>query len=486
VKSASLDEKYKRWQTVELAVIQARENLGQIPKDTHHDINAILNDRPIDGKWIDEREKIVKHDLNAFIEERMRHLPVELQAYWHKGMTSYDTEEAAFAMMLSEACLQISMATSGLLREIRNLSIKYRYTPMNGRTHGQEAEMQSFGKRCLTWYCDLRAAQATLRQQMDNLKYSKLSGAIGTNSGVSPEVEEEALKLLGLLPWIGATQIMPRVLYAPIADALANQVLVVEKIALDIRLMSRSGHPLCHEPFGKLQKGSSAMPHKKNNIGCENTAGMATMAAKYAEGIRQNIVTWEERAIEQSCVERVFWPDLFHVTIKALKTMTSIVGGMKVYPDNMMIEIIESRGTYASNAAKEFLTEHGLQVGLSREECYRIVQLACANAFQPSEIAQTMREVISKDLMEADNDMDTMKEICAQTKIISICTIIEEASLRTDTMLDADKDTVAGWNKKLDALFRDEGIVGSWNNLFLPSYSLVNEDHLFQKAFDII
>ena len=181
-----------------------------------------------------------------------------------------------------------------------------------------------------------------LHEVSTNLDYSKLSGAIGNYGSINPEVEIKALELLELQPYYGATQIMPRELYAPLAQALAQIVSTLNKIAMAIRLGARSGNPIYHEPFKKTQMGSSAMPHKKNTIRTEQIEGMERMAHNYLQMIMENIKTWEERAIEQSCVERVAWPDLFHVTIHSLRSMNFVLSGLQVYPDNMLREIIES------------------------------------------------------------------------------------------------------------------------------------------------
>jgi adenylosuccinate lyase len=380
------ENKFGLWQKVELVVPKAREQLKRIKPGTHRRMEKILLSKPIRVRWIERRDKVIHHDLNAFIEERVHYLPSTLEAEFHKAMTSYDTEESAFVIMLKDSCRYVISDCLALLDVLQEKALLYRYTPMGGRTHGQLAEMQSFGKRCLTWYKDLRAALGGLEGTMVSLRYSKLSGAIGTNSGIDPELEKVALGLLGLLPWSGATQIMPRILYAPIASALADLVCVIDKIAYDIRLASRSGRSLMHEPFGDLQKGSSAMPHKKNPIHDENTEGMGIMARNFANGLRETIRTWEERAIAQSSVERNFWPDLFHVTLRAIKNTTRVAKGLVVYPDTMLQEIVESRGTYASNHAKEFLVERALKHGLKREEVYRLVQHACFRRIQTLDV----------------------------------------------------------------------------------------------------
>lgn len=484
-----LENKFTLWQRVELAVIEAREKLAKIPEGMHATIKGILESNPIDIAFIDDREKILHHDLNSFLEERLRFLPPELQAEFHKRMTSYDTEEAPFAMMLKSSCGHVFKKVKDLLEKLREKAIAYRHTPMNARTHGQEAEMQSFGKRCLSWHMDLNTALYNLTVTANNLDVSKLSGAIGTNSGIDPELENTALSILGFKPWVGATQIMPRVLYSPIASALADLTLVIDKIANDIRLGARSGRPLWHEPFGKGQKGSSAMPHKKNTILCENIEGMAQMARHHAAGIKENIKTWEERAIAQSSVERVFWPDLFHVTVRAVTVMTKVIDGLTVYPDNMLAEIIESRGCYASNEAKEVLVELGLPFGLDREDAYRIVQLAAWNAFRVDGHAMHVRDCPPKSLDEADYWLGKMVDHGGRAfdDIPSIQSIILNGNLGNNPELASDLVIIAAWNAKLRQIFGQDDTQARirWNEIFRPSHILANEAHLFKEVFGV-
>lgn len=482
------EAKFALWQKVELAVVEARSLLGRISPDIHSTMKKILEKNPIDINFIDEKERVLLHDLNSFLEERMQFLPPELQAEFHKKMTSYDTEEAPFATMLEQSVTHVEGLTVALLNELKVIAIKYRYTPMNARTHGQEAEMQSFGKRCLTWHEDLMIAYASLGRTKENLEYSKLSGAIGTNSGIDPELEKCALNILGFKPHVGATQIMPRILYAPIASALADMVLVINKIATDIRLGARSGCPLWQEPFGKNQKGSSAMPHKKNTILTENIEGMSHMAQNYANGLRGNIGTWEERAIAQSSVERVFWPDLFHVTVRAITTMTKVISGLVVYPDNMLKEIILSRGCYASNEAKELLVELGLPYGLAREDAYRIIQLASFNVFAPYIEAKKMRSTTLESLKAADYCLDGAEDgiLDDPSQVESIQEIVVLGDLSVSPELSASADDVERWNGILQRIFSSDHTeeLERWNEIFKPSHILANESYLFEKAFE--
>lgn len=472
------------WQKTELAVINARVNLGMIEPKVEKEITRILTTNPIDEGWWLERDEVIKHDLNAFLEERLRFLPPELQPCFHKNMTSYDTEEPALAHMLNDSIELVKEHFFELKKVIEDMAIKYRRVIMNARTHGQEAKMQTFGKRCLTWLRVFIVDYEILKKAEENLNYSKLSGAIGNYGDLDPAIEKEALAILGLEPFYGATQIMPRELYAHIAYALCQIVLTLDKIALDIRLGARSGRPIYQEPFGKKQKGSSAMPHKKNTISTEQLKGMARMAKGYFMEILENTETWEERAIDQSCVERVAWPDLFHVVVHSLKTMKRVLEGLVVYQDNMLLEIIESRGCYASDEAKDLLKELGLQFGLEAEEAYRIVQLAAFNAFEPSDEAKALRGNSTKLLDEADSLLEKFQKL-PRPELVSIKDIIANGMLKVSSQLEADKETVKRWNGILTQIFIDLGNLNCWKQIFKPSYLLRHEPVLFKEILGI-
>ena len=462
------------WDEGEFAVIAARINLSVMKNQRIlREIVDTLHSHPIDIKWWKKKDKEVHHDLNAFLEERLRWLPAELQQYFHKGMTSYDTEEPAFARMLLEALSVFEGQLQPLTKTLENLARRYRYTIMNGRTHGQEAELQSFGKRCLTWLVCVREGMENLEKAKEILQYSKLSGAIGNYRGIEADVEEEALSILGFEPFYGATQIMPRELYTPLAQAICQIVLTLDKIATDIRLGARSGRPILQEPFGKKQKGSSAMPHKKNTISCEQLEGMARMAKGYLQMILDNVKTWEERAIEQSSVERVAWPDLFHVAVHSAKTMNRVLQGLTVYPDNMLLEIISSHGCYAAGEAKDFLQQ---QYGIKSEDAYRIVQLAAFNAFELDKKA----EKPAASFAEADKKLLFFKWKPIDSTI-SIHDIIVNGNLEVSPQLEATEGVVKGWNSLLINTFKDDNVRQEWHRIFEPSYLLRGENTLYKK-----
>jgi adenylosuccinate lyase len=471
------------WQKTELAVLKARVKMKELSLFDFNKIAEILNEKPIEIDWWEKRDKEIHHDLKAFIDERVRFLPEDLKKHVHKKITSFDTEEPAFAGMLLKSCELVEELFVSLRVILEEQARRYRYTVMNGRTHGQEAELQTFGKRFLTWIADLQLDFCNLMDAKKRIRKSKLSGAIGNYVGVDPGLEKQALKVLGLEPYYGSTQIMPRENYAPLAEALCQITLTISKIAKAIRLGARSGRPICQEPFGKKQKGSSTMPHKKNTIRTEQLEGMARMAKGYLQMIMDNIETWEERAIEQSCVERIAWPDLFHVTVRSLKVITAVIKGLQVYPDNMLLEIIDSRGCYASSEAKETLQK----LGLSRDDSYNIVQLAAFNAFEVRQGRKSMRENPPKSFEPTDI---LLSEFSQESKITdenrkSIKEIISKGKLKFSSELEFSQKEIEKWNKNLKGIFEKQKNLKQWNQIFLPSYLLRNEKRLYEEILNL-
>ena len=479
----SEETKLLAWQKVELAVIEAKVSLGVISQNVFLKIKEILTANPVDIKWWKEKEKETNHDLQAWVEERVRHLPVELRRYFHEGMTSYDTEETAFLILLKYSISCVFNDYSELTDVLKKLTQKYRYCPMMGMTHGQHAEVQTFGKRCLTWYKEIFFAVDKLTACDEMLSYSKISGAIGNYGGVTPQIEERALRILKFGVFSGSTQILPRQIFTTTAEALSSLVSVISKIGTDIRLGARSPRPIYQEPFGKKQTGSSRMPQKKNTISSEQLEGMERMALGYLVMIMQNIRTWEERAIEQSCVERVAWPDLFHVAMRSLSVCTKIMQGLQVYPDNMMQDIIDSRGTWAAGPAKEFLREKLVTFGITTEDAYRIVQLAAFIAFKPEHNeALVLRESPPTDFAEAQRAYNMVEGWSGlKTSRASIQRVIADGALTVIPELDISGSNIQNWNCSLRTFFSTPANVEAWNNIFSLESRLEDENHLFCK-----
>lgn len=472
--------KLSGWQKVELANIKACEDLKIIPIGTHEEIAKIWEDNSIDLEWWQNRDEEIHHDLNAFLDERMRFLPSRLHQYVHKNITSYDTEEPTFHRMLLDSYDIIQELYSKFERSLADLAVKYRYTIMMARTHGQEAELQSFGARALTWLVDFHQAYYEVQVAVENLQYCKLSGAIGKYGSIAPETERYALAILGFKPFYGATQIMPRTMQVPLAQALMNLALVLDKIGGDIRLAARSGRPLMQEPFGKKQKGSSAMAHKKNTIRTEQLEGMARMAKGFCGMIVDGIKTWEERSIEQSSAERIAWPDLFHVLCQSLKVANIVISNLKVYPDNMLEEVYLSRGVYASSEVKEFLKVRLAEFNFGYEDAYRIVQLACFNVFEVEAARLAIRNHVPDSLEDAESQLAAFSRLKAP-KIISIESFIPLANLRVSESLEADQATVDEYNRVLKLVFSQQSDFDTWGLLFNPSFLLKNEEVLFKN-----
>lgn len=478
------ENKFDRWQKVELAIIEARTKLRLVSGEIFFEITNSLEQKPINIERINAIERETNHDMIAFVKERKENLVVHLRRYFHDVVTSYDIEEPALALILIEACHHVLMEIAKLDEQLVRLAKRYCFTPMNARTHGQEAEVQSFGARCLTWLAELRFLRDRLEENVDRLEYSKISGAIGKyNAKLTPELEETALGLLGLKTFSGATQIIPRSHYIATAQVLCNIVQVIEKIAHDIRLSARSGKPLMQEPFGKKQTGSSAMPQKKNPIGSEKLSGMSRLAQGYLVAIQQNLFTWEERAIEQSSCERIVWPDLCHVTVHSIVTLTKILTGLRVYPDNMLWEIKNSRGCYAAAQAKDWLKEKGEPFGIDEEAAYRIVQLAAFNAHEPGPFEKELRSTTISSMMMVDS---VYFNSLRKTDVApgSIEGIISSGLLRATEELSHAEYTVANWNRILRRMFNTSVLKSEWSRLFDLSSFLIHEKVLFKKILD--
>ena len=475
------EQKLLRWQETELAVLKVRADLGQIALEEFQVMEGILKSTPIDRQFWQERDAVLHHDLNAFLEERSRHLPVELRRYFHRDMTSYDTEEPAFSRTLQRSMQIVIDEVNFLMEVLREKALTYRFVLKMGRTHGQQADLQTFGQVFLSWYADQRLCLNDLELAVSSLSVSKLSGAIGNYTGLSPEIEKRALNILDLEPWYGATQIMPRHVFSLAAISLVSTVVNLDKIATEFRLGSRNPYPLWQEPFGKRQKGSSAMPQKKNPINTEKVEGLARMAKGYLGMIADNIRTWEQRAIEQSCVERVAWPDLFHVTLHALTTMRKVISGMRVYPENMLRDIKESRGCYGASEAKEVLADILTPHGLEREDAYRIVQLAAFNAFEPDENVRKYHDRLPQSLAEAGKDLEDFEKLEFPPSP-SLLSIITNGHLRVSDQLEPGEEQVVKWNAVLGEMFKDEDTYEKLRTVFSPEHLLRHEAVLYKEV----
>lgn len=480
--------KRERWQDVELAVVRAREALGAIPTGTHAQMAAILLAQPIDVAWCLNREKVIDHDMEAAIEERQQHLPTALTGQYHLGLTSYDPQDTAFPLMLKDCLPPVMEQLEELSGHLATLARRYQYTPMLERTHYQFAQVTSAGFRFVRWRSEL---DRTIRPFLDFaaglLGYGKISGVVGNNADVDPQLETVALNALGLKRFPGASQTLPRALFVPLASALTMLVHWLDGIAQTIRLGTRSPHPIYQEPFKPTQKASSSMPWKRNPIKGEQEHGLAMAALGNHTALMQTVPGIEGRVIDQSSTERICWPDLFHLACQALKNMNAVLKGLNVYPDNMYREILESRGCYASGLAKTALIELARENGIkemSAEDAWRIVQLAGFLAVRPTETERELRTELPTSLEDGEKAVqryDAHRSYHPRQSDLADHLLL--AKLEPVPELAATTEEVLLWNAWLNRLFEATGCIPNRERL-KAAFSITNAMRNEQTTYD--
>lgn len=400
--------KFTRWLDVERAVLRAREQLGQLPAGT---AEAIASRTWMDAdvaRAIERRDQGIHHDLNAFVEIvrlqlilsrdefiRLIHVADEINfhrivvtnlarqgtapfaGWFHDGMTSYDTEEPAMALLLIDSCKILRSKSIALQKILENRAQQHRGIPMIGRTHGQHAQPITFGVKLLVYRNLIQNATVAFENSTDELRVMKLSGAVGMFGTLGPDVEQIVGDQLNLEPVI-ATQIVSLDRRARLVNEMAVLASVLEKIAFDLWLLSQTEVGEIREPFGRSQKGSSAMPHKKNPITLEKIRGLARVIRGHAGALMENIATTHERDISHSSVERLALVDAFGVLDHMLEGLTHILANMEVFPDRMRTNLDATYGTIASQRAEMWLKQQGMPAELA----YRTVQSACATAME--------------------------------------------------------------------------------------------------------
>ena len=365
--------KYETWLQVELAAVDAMARAGIVPEDAARDIRAravFTIDR------IEEIEQVTQHDVIAFTTAVAEH--VGPSARWlHFGLTSSDVIDTAQALQMREACDLILKGLHGLMDAVRTRAEEHRRTPMIGRTHGVHAEPMTFGLKLALWYAELSRDLTRVERAREVVSVGKLSGAVGTFAHLPPSVEADVCRTLGIEPAQVASQVIQRDRHSELLSALAIAGSSLEKFALEIRGLQKTEIGEVEEPFAKGQKGSSAMPHKRNPIGCEQIVGLARLLRANAGAAFENNALWHERDISHSSVERVILPDSFIVFDHMLRRFTRIVRGMVVYPDRMKDNLERSRGVVFSGTVLLELARRGV----SREQAYEWVQRNAMRAF---------------------------------------------------------------------------------------------------------
>jgi len=358
--------RYRTWLEVEIAAAEAMERKGDVPRGA----TARIRERArVDARRIDELERTLRHDVIAFLTqvgetvgEDARHL--------HLGMTSSDLVDTALALTLTRATDLLTREVEGLRQAARDLAVRTRDLPMVGRTHGIHAEPITFGLKVLVWYEELGRALTRLGRAREAIAVGKLSGAVGTHAHLSPELEEEVLGSLGLKPEPASTQVVQRDRHAELLATVALLGASLEKIALEIRHLQRTEVLEAEEPFREGQKGSSAMPHKRNPVNCERVCGLARILRANAHAAIENVALWHERDISHSSVERVILPDSFLLADFMTAQMREILSDLRIYPERMRANLDLTRGLIYSQRVLLALTT----AGMSREAAYAAVQ----------------------------------------------------------------------------------------------------------------
>ncbi|HEX7077024.1 MAG TPA: adenylosuccinate lyase [Candidatus Eisenbacteria bacterium] len=360
------DARYRTWLEVELAAAEAMERHGDVPAGVTARIRKAA---VVDPGRIDELEATLRHDVIAFLTQVGETVGPDAR-FLHLGMTSSDLVDTALALTLVRATDRLGAEVEALRGVTRDLALRHRETIMVGRTHGIHAEPITFGLKVLVWYEELGRALARLRTAREAVAVGKLSGAVGTHAHLSPDLEEEVMASLGLSPEPAATQVVQRDRLAELLSALAILGASLEKFAVEIRHLQRTEVLEAEEPFREGQKGSSAMPHKRNPVACERVSGLARILRANAHAALENVALWHERDISHSSVERVILPDSFLVADFMASQMREILAGLRVDPERMRANLGLTRGLIYSQRALLALTK----AGLSREEAYAIVQ----------------------------------------------------------------------------------------------------------------
>jgi adenylosuccinate lyase len=374
--------KYETWLQVEAAAADAMARAGIIPADAARDIRERGR---FDIERIEEIEQVTQHDVIAFTTAVAEH--VGPSARWlHFGLTSSDVIDTAQALQMRDACDLILAGLDGLMHAVRARADEHRRTPMIGRTHGVHAEPMTFGLKLALWFAELSRDVTRVRRARDTVSVGKLSGAVGTFAHLPPAIEAEVCRSLGLEPAPVASQVIQRDRHAELLAALAITASSLEKFALEIRGLQKTEIGEVEEPFAKGQKGSSAMPHKRNPIGCEQIVGLSRLVRANAGASLENNALWHERDISHSSVERVILPDSFIALDHMLRRLTRIVTGLVVYPHRMRENLDRLRGVVFSGTVLLELARRGV----SREQAYEWVQRNAMRAFDEKRDFKTL------------------------------------------------------------------------------------------------
>ena len=378
------------WLEVEVLAVEAWASLGVVPEA---DAKAVREGAPaVTPEFVvavREREKVTDHDLAAFVDVVQQAIGGPAAAWVHYGLTSSDVVDTALGATLARAADLLIEASSQLVAALKAQALAYRNTPMVGRTHGMHAEPTTFGAKLVLWCLQADRDRTRLRRARDAIAVGKVSGAVGTYSNIEPTVEQQVCAGLGLKP-VPASQVVARDRHAEFLYACASVGASIEQFATEIRHLARTEVGEVEEPFRAGQKGSSAMPHKRNPILAERLAGLARVLRGNLGAGLEDVALWHERDISHSSVERVILPDSSLLAYYLLVKMRGIVEGMQVHPDRMLENLDRSYGLVFSQPVLLALVD----AGLARDDAYRIVQEAARAAWEQR---RPLRDVLDQD-----------------------------------------------------------------------------------------
>ncbi|MFC1501128.1 adenylosuccinate lyase [Elusimicrobiota bacterium] len=380
------ENRFKKMLEIEILAAEAMSKMGIVPKSA---IGPIRKKAKINIERINEIEETVKHDVIAFLTQVGETIGLEAR-FLHLGMTSSDVLDTALSIQMKESCALIVDGLEKLADILKKLAIKYKDTPMMGRSHGVHAEPTTFGLKCLGWYSEIKRGSHMIEATRINSAYGNISGAVGTYAHLSPRVEEYVCKKLGLQPEPVSTQIIPRDRHSVYLCRFAIVAGSLERIATEIRHLQRTEVQEAEEPFSKGQKGSSAMPHKRNPVLSENISGLARILRGNAVAGLENIALWHERDISHSSAERVALPDSSILLDFMIARLSYVMSGLRVYPENMLANMSKSQSTIFSGTLLLYLVDKGLK----REDAYALTQKA---AFAAREKQISLEKAVLED-----------------------------------------------------------------------------------------
>ncbi len=373
----SEEAKYRNWLRVEIAACEAWAKLGRIPYEA---LENIKERAKFDVERINELEKVVKHDVIAFLTTVSESVGKDSR-YVHLGLTSSDVLDTAFALELREAAELIIHDIKQIIEVLKELAFKYKHTPMIGRTHGIHAEPTTLGLVFALWYDEMNRNLERMERAKEIISVGKVSGAVGTFANLPPFVEEHVCRLLELKPARISTQVVQRDIHAEYFLTLSIIASTIEKIAVQIRHFQRTEVLELEEPFTEGQKGSSAMPHKRNPILSENLCGLSRLVRSYALSALENIPLWHERDISHSSVERVIGPDATILIDFMLSRLKDLLESLHIYPKNMEKNLWLTRGLiFSEKVLLELVAK-----GLTREKGYELVQRTAMKSWKEKE-----------------------------------------------------------------------------------------------------